>query len=157
MALHEVPPMTRLGVAADTTLSLAAWLAVLMAAASVTSTFSRFALLCVGTLASLALYLAIQIAFSSARPSTRPPGMLAPPTPPDATVGLVLLVTATAAFAVVLLVQYRTRSRLRAFLVAAAAVIAIPMIASAWPWPVLEARTGCSLGCPWLGVSTYGR
>jgi len=140
MMLHHVPALTLLGVSIDTTLSAAAVLAILMVAASVTASFSRFALLSAATLGGLALLVAIQLAISITHLGSNPPGMLQPPGPADPTGGVVLFVLAVTALAGVLLVQYGTRSRVRAFLVGIASLVAAAAIADKWPWPVLEAR-----------------
>jgi len=140
MALYDVPSTMLIGVAADTALMATALLAVLMAGASVTASFSRFMLLCAGTLAALALYLAVQIAIDAARPSLQI-GSLQPPGPEDATGVIGLFVLAAAVFAGLLFVQYETRSRLRSALVGAASLMAALFVLNSWPWPVLQART----------------
>lgn len=139
MVLHHVPLMTLVGVSADTALTAAALLAILMAAAAVTPTFSRFALLAAGTLGGLALFVAVGLALSLAH-KTGPPGVLEPPGPADPTRGDVLFVMAVLAFVAVLLVQYETRSRVRTTIVAVAALAGALCVAGFWPWPVLEAR-----------------
>jgi hypothetical protein len=137
MVSYGVPPGQMVRVAIESAVYAAMWAALLATAAALTPTFARFVLLCGGVLATLALYLAIQITVDSIAPYS-PPLVADPPRPEDPTSAIVAVVTLILGLAVTLVVQYRWRRLAHSAVIAVLMVVASPLVADLWPWPLLQ-------------------
>jgi hypothetical protein len=137
MVVYGVPPGQIVRVATESALFLAMWTALLATAAALTPTFARFVLLCGGVLATLALYLAIQVTIASTAPSPPPP-IADPPPLEDPTGAVVLVVALIVGCAVTLVAQYRSRRLVRSAVIAVLMVPATTLAADLWPWPLLQ-------------------
>jgi hypothetical protein len=138
MTAYGILPGEIVRVAAESTLYAAFWVALLSTAAALTPTFARFVLLCGGVLATLALYIAIQITIGSIAPSSPPP--LTVPPAEDYTIGVVLIAGLIVACAITLFAQYRSRRLWVSGLIAVVAVFVAVFIVPAWPWAFLQAH-----------------
>jgi hypothetical protein len=147
MIAYRVPPQRMAAVALQTTLWQALYVTVVMALAALTRNLARFALLSGGLLLALAVTAMITAAIAIARMDDYTAvGMVAfsvgPPTPnlDDATSGIVFLLVVAASGLALLTVQYATRSTRRSALVGLGGLAAAWVLASVWPWPILQPR-----------------
>ncbi len=135
MAVYDVPWVDIASVSAQTALLWAVWVAIIMAAATLTPTLAKFALLIGGGLIAFAVAMAIMVAVMFYRLEAAPP--LSSGTgvslPNSGLLGLILMMTAAPVF---LLTQYRTRRRLVSSAVGVATLVVAHLVGSAWPWPV---------------------
>jgi hypothetical protein len=136
MLSSHVPAREALFNAIDSVIVRAAWLAVVMAGAVVTSNFSRFALLCATVFVSLVLTVTVLLMLSRSEFSYEP-GVV--PQPPDPTPVILLLLCTTGAALLLAGIQYRTRLR-RVSVPAGAVTVALALFAIPyWPFPLLRA------------------
>lgn len=136
MMAHGVPWTEQIGVTADTGLSHALLLAVLMFGAAVTANLLRFVMLIGATLMALAMVLVALavLIIGGPVPQTLPEWSEIPdPTRRVVETGLLMAVAACA-----LTLQYFTRFRARVAIVAIAGAVGAVLMAGAWPWPVLR-------------------
>jgi hypothetical protein len=135
MTVYDVPWIDIARVSAQTALLWTVWIAIIMAAATLTPNLAKFALLMGGALLAFAVVMAIVAALVFYRWEALPPFSSGAevPLPNSGLLGLILMVTAAPVF---LLVQYRTRRRLVSSAVGVAGIVVAHFIGSAWPWPV---------------------
>ena len=137
MAAYSVPAGQIASVAAQTALYQTFWVVLLMTAAALTPNLTRFALVCGGALAALALLLAVEVAMLMTRMSDLPAAGGGGDTG-EPTAGFVLTVLVVVVGLATLVVQFRSRSRLRSVPVGATGLLLAFAIESIWPWPVLR-------------------
>src|SRR4029077_4459561 len=120
MRAYQVPWSRVATVALETALSQAFWVALFMAAASLTPTLARFALLCSGAVVALVALIAASVALSMLRHTdSLPRGAASVEDPTGLVVLNVLIVIVLLLWAVV---QYHTRSRVRSIVAGIAGV-----------------------------------
>jgi hypothetical protein len=148
MIVYYVPAKQTAFVMADTALTQAVFLIMLMTAAAVTRNLPGFALLCGSAIGALAIALSAAVAILMSRDdfatSTNAVLSLSTSAPmphdEDPTGAFVWNVLVPLIGVAVLAVQYWSRSRLRSIVLAVAGVCLASAIADAWPWPVLAPR-----------------
>jgi len=137
MAVFRVPAADILRVTAQNALLQTIWLVLLMGAASLTPTLARFVVLCGSVLIGLAVFGAVAALVQTALGGNESLA-LSVPGPSGLTGEVVLILLGIAAGAVMLLVQYATRSRMRSVAAGIAGLIVAFVVASVWPWPLLD-------------------
>jgi hypothetical protein len=133
------PEITR--IAMGTVLSSTVWLALLLAAAAVTPTYPKFALLGVSVVVSFAAWLVVYQAIvrSGAEGAVAMLSVAPVPVPesPDATNAVVFMVGLILSCCAALVVQYQRRQRTVSVPTGAGAVALAFLAASWWRWPLL--------------------
>jgi hypothetical protein len=140
MIVYHVPPNEIAAVAAQNGFSWTLWVVVIISAAALTPGLAQFALLIGAALVAAAIGLAALISITMYRFTSGPPssGTVELPDPTDWMVGTVLIVMTAVSL---LVVQYRTRNRVRSIAIGLTGLAIAYFISSAWPWPLLAART----------------
>jgi hypothetical protein len=137
MVSYGVPPSQIVRVAIESAVFAAMWAGLLATAAALTPTFARFVLLCGGVLATLALFLAIQVTIDSIAPYSPQP--IAEPTRPENPAGAIVEVVAfILACTVTLVAQYRSRRLWRSAVIAVLMVVVMPPATAFLASPLLR-------------------
>ncbi|HEX6465000.1 MAG TPA: hypothetical protein VFZ98_11115 [Vicinamibacterales bacterium] len=135
LSIH-VPAREALFISIDSAFERAAWLAVVIAGATVTLNLSRFALLCGSVFVLTVLSIAVSLMTARNAFSYEPPVM---PQEPDPTQFVLLLLCVTGAALLLAGIQYRTRLRRVSVPAGAVTFVLAAFAIPHWPFPLLRA------------------